>query len=201
MGVQVIKRTQQADAYAVRVVHPNMRGVRVSLGIYNTYDEAQRAHDKFERTRTLPPNVVVNFKDVHEVRSNAWYCFYKGVRYGPYKTNLAAAWNRRRLKDNDTQRARRAGTGPVLPKSAAGGVRRSARVRTVPARYPSPSCWCAEETPQHDEQTNCTSEQDESPGVGDACASSHHQLPLPLSFGCACTWETCLCDLACFDDH
>ena len=149
MPVVTMLRKEMPTVYAVRVVHPRMRGIRISLGQYDTPEEAARVDEAFARSGLVPKDVLFRFKDVWQASASKWYCSYKGQSYGPYDNGLEAAWNRRRLKDNDTQRARRAGLSGACDALArtvrtrhertehadTQNVRRSGRARSAPQRY------------------------------------------------------------------
>lgn len=138
------KKEDQPHAYTVRVVHPEMKGIRISLGQFKTFEKATRALARFKDTGDIPANVKISFKNVWSVGSQ-WYLRYEDVEYGPYASMLEAAWNRRRMKDNDTQRQRRAevsnGKKPRAAKAnlpPKEGSRRSERSRSEPVRYSPP---------------------------------------------------------------
>jgi hypothetical protein len=110
MGIQKTA-SRTAERWAVRVPHPDRCGIRISLGTYPSYEQANAAQKRFLSTGHIPQHAASpSFKDVHG-SGTRWYCDYEGETYGPFKSQAEAAWRRRRFKDNATQRDRRATPG------------------------------------------------------------------------------------------
>lgn len=99
-----------SGAYTARVRHHDSAGLRVSLGRFSTEQKAREAVDRYARTGELPDMGRPRFRGIHKTRAG-WFYEFEGDDFGPFRSELEAAWRRRRDRDNVTQRARRAVRG------------------------------------------------------------------------------------------
>jgi hypothetical protein len=103
MGVKLLA----SGYYTARVRHHDSPGLRVSIGHFSTEKEAHEAVERYARTGKLPYLGRPRYRGVHQARAG-WFYEFEGDIFGPFCSEVKAAWHRRRDRDNVTQRARRA---------------------------------------------------------------------------------------------
>lgn len=106
MGVKLLA----SGYYTARVRHHDSPGLRVSIGHFSTEKEAHEAVERYARTGKLPKLGRPRYRGVHQTRTG-WFYEFEGAVFGPFCSEVKAAWHRRRDRDNVTQRARRARQG------------------------------------------------------------------------------------------
>ena len=132
-------QTSTGTRYTVRVVVPDVRTVRITIGTFNTFDDAKHAQDQYLSTKVLPAHVVPRFRDVFEKHGH-WWCLFGGNRHGPFPSIFHAARRRRLLHDMAQQRRRRRNDARELKetlgtlKHAPAKSRSSARLKALGGR-------------------------------------------------------------------